>query len=98
MIDCPYGPCPQPERCGAALGCQAFMQDPGALWQLPDPTPPPCQGCSMVTDTMTECLHVCDGMTSEADLIERAAAWRAFRDVVDRQTAARDAKVPDARN
>lgn len=52
------------------------------------PYPEPCQGCSMITDAMTDCLDLCHGMSSEADLIERAAKWHAEQEATPVPVAA----------
>lgn len=58
------------------------MRDQAARYAAqPYPHPaddPRCQGCSMITDRMIECLGLCDGMRGEADLRARGALWQAI--------------------
>lgn len=40
--------------------------------------PVPCQGCSEITGTTRDCLGLCAGLSSDADIEARAVLWRAI--------------------
>lgn len=69
--------------CGGVLGRDCW-NEPDCMWISQDMAarayqqhpPAPCQGCSEVTGEARECIGVCGGLTSWADVEARAAAWR----------------------
>lgn len=73
------------QGCGGVLGRDCWNEQ-DCVWITMDMAhrasqqqpPEPCQGCSEVTGEMTWCLNVCVGLTSQADVEARAAAWKAM--------------------
>lgn len=88
--------------CGGRLG-QDCWNEQDCVWISNDQMmrgyqmqqqPEPCQGCSMVTEGTTYCLGVCSGLTSQADVEARAAAWKTMLATVA-STVATDCGVVD---
>jgi hypothetical protein len=71
--------------CGGVLGRDCW-NEPDCVWISQDMAqrasaqqqPEPCQGCSMVTGGYVPHIGVCDGLTCDADVVARAAAWRSM--------------------
>lgn len=70
--------------CGGVLGRDCWNQQ-DCVWISQDMAmqagmqqAPPCQGCSEITGSMRECMALCVGLTSDADVAARRAVWRSI--------------------
>jgi hypothetical protein len=71
--------------CGGRLGRDCWNEQ-DCVWISNDMAmrahqqqqPEACHGCSYVTDGMTWCIGVCNGLSSQEDADARADAWKSM--------------------